>query len=120
MTSKVTASLPVDFGSASQSYVQEAYVTLTCPLPKKITHGKKTTVTCATTPTARDGSKVTLYFKYLHAGVHVLGHGVVKNGRVTITFTTKVKNAKVQLWARLSRTATAAPAYTRTILSRIV
>ena len=120
VTSRVTASLPADYGSASGSYVQEAYVALACKLPKTIEHGTRTSISCTTTPAARNGGKVTVYFQYVHAGVHVLGHGELKNGKVTIVFTTAVKKAKVRLWAKLSRTRTAAPAYSRTVLARIV
>ena len=102
----VTASLGADYGSATagpRSFIVSAIAP--CRLPKTMTHGRKTKIVCKGSRVAA-GTKVTLYFKYPHAGVHVLGHARFDaKGRATITFLSRVRKEKVQLWATVSNSA---------------
>lgn len=121
VTSMLTAKLgsPDSSGaSGSRKFIVQAAAT--CKLPHSVTHGRKTSVVCAATR-VRTGTKVTLYFKYAHAGFHVLGHANFDaKGRATIVFVSKVRKETVQMWAQLANSAAYAGVSTRTVTVRMV
>jgi hypothetical protein len=120
VTSMLTASLGPAYGSATSSRKFIVQAIATCHLPKTVTHGHKTTIACKGSQVA-PGTKVTLYFKYPHAGVHVLGHALFDaKGHATIVFVSKVRKETVQLWTEVSNSAVYAGVMTRPVLVRMI
>ena len=100
INSVLTATLGADYGSVSASIKMFVTAIASCRLPKAVTHGRTTNITCKGSRVAA-GTKVTLYFKYPHAGMHVLGHARFDaKGRATITFVSRVRKETVLLWLR--------------------
>jgi Bacterial Ig domain len=105
VTSILTATLSSSYGSATKSRKFIVQAVASCRLPKTVTHGRTTYIACKGSRVAV-GTKVTLYFKYPHAGVHVLGHARFDaKGHATISFVSRVRKEKVQLWAQVANSA---------------
>ncbi|MDX6226625.1 MAG: hypothetical protein QOI76_15 [Frankiales bacterium] len=120
VTSLLTASLDSTYGSVTSSRKFIVQAVATCRLPSTVTHGRKTIVVCKGSRVAA-GTKVTLYFKYPHAGVHVLGHARFDaKGHATIVFVSKVRKETVQLWAQVSNSAVYGGTQTRPVLVRMI
>jgi hypothetical protein len=120
VNSVLTASLGPAYGSVTSSARFFVQAIATCHLPKTVTHGHKTSISCKGSRVAA-GTKVTLYFKYPHAGVHVLGHARFDaKGRATIVFVSKVRKETVQLWTDVSNSAVYAGVMTRPVLVRMI
>lgn len=118
--SLLTATVGPEYASASNARKFIVAAVASCRLPASITHGRTTSVACKGTRVAA-GTKVTLYFKYPHAGVHVLGHATFdRKGHATIVFVSTVRNHKVQLWAQVSNSASYAGVYTPTKIVKMI